>query len=88
MPEADPREPPPSSRRKWQFGIGTLLFAAIPVSLLAAALGGMLGQGAGKPLMPAAFFVVLCIATPLALLIVTGVARAVMLRWKDSNRQH
>lgn len=78
--------PPYSPRRRWQFGIGTLLLAAIPVSLLAAALGGMLGQGKAKPLMPAAFFVLLSIATPLALLIVTGVARAIAVRWKDSRR--
>ncbi|NUQ65396.1 MAG: hypothetical protein HUU20_23255 [Pirellulales bacterium] len=80
--QSEPRSP----RRRFQFGMATLLIAAIPVSLLAAALGGMLGQSAGRPLMPAAFFVVLSIATPLGLVIAVSLVRLVIAWWKQSGR--
>ncbi len=80
-----PASPPPK-RRRFQFGVATLLIAAIPVSLLAAALGGMLGQSAGRPMMPAPFFVLLSIATPLGLVIAVSLVRWAVDRWKHSDR--
>jgi len=86
MPDNDPNPSPSPTRRRFQFGVAAMLIAAIPVSLLAAALGGMLGQSTGKPLMPTAFFVVLSIATPLALMISVSLVRLAVAWWQRPGR--
>ncbi|NLE37067.1 MAG: hypothetical protein GX621_03485 [Pirellulaceae bacterium] len=66
-------EPPP--RRRFQFSLATLLFLALPVGLLAGALGGMLADDAGPAGGPRPFSVVLAMVVPLGLMIALSVAR-------------
>ncbi len=74
-------------RRRYQFGLGTLLLLTIPVSLLAAALGGMLGRGGAGPNVPQVYFILMCIATPLGLLIAASVLRWGLRTFLPSHRR-
>jgi hypothetical protein len=75
-----------SSRRRYQFGLATLLLLAIPVSLLAASLGGMLGQGGAGREIPPIYFLLMCIATPLGLAVAAGVVHWLRQTWRSSRR--
>lgn len=77
------RRPP----RRYQFGLAALLLAAIPVSLLAASLGGMLGRGGAAGRLPAGYFVLMCIATPLGLMVAASLLRQLLLWWKRRGPQ-
>ncbi len=78
MSQAEPSGPPP--RRPFQFGLSTLLLIMFLFSILAAALSGMLNRGAGKPTMPAGFYVMMAVAAPMAAMIAISLIRALR-RW-------
>ncbi len=69
MPDAEPPKPP---RRPFQFGLGTLFLVTAMVSVLAAALGGMLRAHSGRLSMHPGVFRLMAIVSPLAVLIVVS----------------
>jgi hypothetical protein len=75
MPETPPSDERPP-RRRFQFGLGTMLLAAVPVSVLTAAWAGMVGLGAENPLFPRGFFIVLAAGAPMALMILLSACRS------------
>jgi len=79
----DPESPPP--RRPFQFTLGTLLLVTALVSVLAAALGGLLRRRQGAFEMPPGFFVLMTIAAPVAVLIFLSLAQS-LLRWLNRRR--
>ncbi len=83
MPERRPveRQPPPA-RRPFQFGVGKMLLAVLPISVLAAAWAGMMGLGADHPRLPQGFFVLMAAAAPMALTILISVAGSLFRRAK------
>jgi hypothetical protein len=66
----------PPTRRRYQFGLATLLFLVLPVSILAGALGGMLQPGTTGVRLPRSFFVILAVMAPLGLMIAVSLVRA------------
>ncbi|MFH1266849.1 MAG: hypothetical protein ABIK89_14060 [Planctomycetota bacterium] len=81
---ADPQGP----RRRFQFGLGAMLLAAVPVSILSAAWAGMMGLGADNALLPQGFFVLMAAAAPVAVMILLSVCRTlVRLLGGDSRRR-
>lgn len=87
MAEHGPIEPRGRApRRRYQFGVATLLLLAIPVSLLAASLGGMLGQG-GAGRIPSDWFILMCAATPLGLAVLAGLGHYALQSWKHHSRK-
>ena len=74
MPDAEPAGP----RRPFQFGLATLLLIMLLVSVLAAALGGMLrGRTSVGARLPLGFFVAMIVAAPLAVMILLSLWRSV-----------
>lgn len=86
-PSSSPEPPVPRPPRRYQFGLATLLLAAIPVSLLAASLGGMLGHGRAEAQIPAGYFVLMCIATPLGLMVAASLLHQLLRWWKNRPPQ-
>lgn len=84
---SDSETPPPNRppRQPFQFSLGTLMFAALVVSLMAAALSGMLNRRAGTSPMPAGFFVAMAIFAPLAVMLLANLLLAIR-RWFDRRR--
>ena len=67
MPETAPGEPQPQRpRRRFQFGLGTMLLAVLPISILSAAWAGMMGLGANSTRVPQGFFILMAAAAPMA----------------------
>jgi len=89
MAETSPDEPqarPPKSRRRFQFGLGTMLVAVVPISLLAAAWAGMMGLGARNSPLPQGFYVLMAAAAPVAVMVLISVCRAVLRRLGQGGR--
>lgn len=83
MPQHRPIErQPPHARRRFQFGVGKMLLAVLPISVLAAAWAGMMGLGADHPRLPRGFFVLMAAAAPMALMILISLAGALFKRAK------
>ena len=79
MPETAPGEPQPQRpRRRFQFGLGTMLLAVLPISILSAAWAGMMGLGANSTRVPQGFFILMAAAAPMAVMILISVCRAVL----------
>jgi hypothetical protein len=74
----DPRDP--HSRRRWQFGIGSLLLFTTLFSLLMGAFAGMIRTSPGEPLAHGRLYLILAAAAPLGMLVVVGGSRA-LVRW-------
>jgi hypothetical protein len=62
-------------RRRFQFGLFSLLLLMLIVSVLAAALSGMLQLSDTS--LPRGFFVVMAVAAPMAVLVAVGLLRSV-----------
>ncbi len=65
-----PKDPAPT-RPRFQFGLRTLLLITVMVSVLSAALAGML-RGRFRAPMPPGFFELMAAAAPVALLLVVS----------------
>ena len=88
MPDTAPDEPePPRPPRRFQFGLGTLLLAALPISILSAAWAGMMGLGAENAVLPQGFFVLMAAAAPVAVMILISVCRMVFRLLAESSRR-
>ncbi|MFH1920418.1 MAG: hypothetical protein ABIP48_11100 [Planctomycetota bacterium] len=89
MSEPTPADPQgPRRRRRFQFGLGAMLLAAVPVSILSAAWAGMMGLGADNAFLPQGFFVLMAAAAPVAVMILFSVCRTlVRLLGGDSRRR-
>ena len=74
MPDAEPSEPR-RPRGRYQYSLASLLMLTGLVSVLAAALGGMLRGTYGESAVPVHYFVIMIIAAPL------GVMMFVSLLW-------
>lgn len=85
-PELHPPQPAPR-RRRFQFGLGTMLLAAVPISILSAAWAGMMGLGAENSKLPSAFYVLLAAAAPMGVMILFSVCRAVLRALDGSHRR-
>ena len=86
--ENEPSPPqPPRPKRRFQFGLGAMLLAAVPISILAAAWAGMMGLGAGNSQIPQGFFVLMAAAAPVGLMILIGVCRAVFQLLRRGRRR-
>lgn len=72
-------ERPPG--RRYQYSLSTLLLITALVSVLAAALAGMLQRQRGGASMPAGFFVLMAVAAPLAVMIVVSALRGLLRLW-------
>lgn len=85
----DPPEQPrqPARRRRFQFGLGAMLLAALPVSILSAAWAGMMGLGARNSRLPQGFYVLMAAAAPMALMVLISVCRGVVRLWAESRRR-
>jgi len=81
--EPQPRRP----RRRFQFGLGTMLLAALPISILSAAWAGMIGLGAGSTRLPQGFFVLMAAAAPMAVMILISVCRTIVRLLGGSRRR-
>ena len=57
-----------------------MLLAVVPISVLAAAWAGMMDLGADNSPFPQGFYVLMAAATPVALMILLSVGRAVVRR--------
>ena len=83
MPDAEPDGP----RRPFQFGLASLMLVTLLVSILAAALGGMLrSPGSGGVRLPPGFFLLMAAAAPLAVLILLSLLRTAA-RLRDRYRR-
>jgi len=82
----DPSQPgpPPRGSNSLQFTLATLLFLALPVSLLAGAYGAMIRSKRGEPAHW--FGLLLVAATPMALAISMGLYRSYRRRVKRRTR--
>jgi hypothetical protein len=79
MSETTPVEPkPPRRRRHLQFGLGTMLLAVLPISILLAAWAGMMGRGAENLPFPRAFFILMAAAAPMAATVLFSVGRSAL----------
>ena len=87
MPEAAPVEPEPPRRRRFQFGLATLLLAVLPISILSAAWAGMMGLGADNALLPQGFFVLMAAAAPMAVMILISLSRSTFRLLEQINRR-
>jgi hypothetical protein len=77
MSENTPVEPkPPRGRRHLQFGLGTMLLAVLPISILLAAWAGMMGRGAENLPFPRACFILMAAAAPMAVMVLWSVCRS------------
>ena len=85
-PELHPPQPP-RRRRRFQFGLRTMLLAAVPISILSAAWAGMMGLGAENSRFPPAFFVLLAAAAPVGVMILFSACRAVLRTLDESRRR-
>ncbi|MBN2578671.1 MAG: hypothetical protein JXB10_06735 [Pirellulales bacterium] len=84
---AGKESPKPFPRRRWQFGIGSLLLLTTLLSLLTGAFAGMIRVPAGEPLLHSRLYLVLAIAAPLGMLMVIGGCRTLIHWWgKRKNR--
>ncbi len=77
---------PPSPRRPFQFSLASLLLATVLVSVLAAALGGMLRRRSGHADMPPGFFVLMAAIAPMALMVGISLYRG-LVRLIDRRRR-
>jgi hypothetical protein len=88
MSDTPPIEPkPPGPRRRLQFGLGSMLLAVLPISILSAAWAGMMGVGASQPLLPQGFFVIMAAAAPLALVLFISLGRSALRRRRQGRRR-
>jgi hypothetical protein len=78
MPEEDR---PPPRRRRFQFTLASMFLAMTLLSILAAALGGMMREAEGRPWIMRGFFIVMAAALPVAMLIAISAMRAFE-RWR------
>ena len=76
----------PLPRRRWQYGIGTMLLIMIPLSLLAGALSGMLNPENSSVRLPRAFYVVLAIIAPMGLMVALS-AILVLRKWLADKKR-
>ncbi len=83
-PSGSYRQPPP--RRRWQYGIGTMLLVMIPVSILAGALAGMIDPENSGTQLHRGFYVVLAIITPMGLMVALSVI-LVIRKWMGQRRR-
>ncbi len=86
MPETCP-EPSKPPRRRLQFGLGTLLLAVVPISILSAAWAGMVGRGARNVRWPPGFFVLMAAAAPVAVMILLSVGRSLLRLLNRTSRR-
>lgn len=70
-------EPQPPEKRPFQFGLASMLLVMVLISVLAAALAGMVHRHQGRSTMRPGFFVLMAIAAPIGLMILAGLFRAV-----------
>jgi hypothetical protein len=70
-PDAEPSQPRRPSGR-YQYSLASLLLVTALVSVLAAALGGMLRNAYGESSVPLQYFVIMMIAAPLGVMIVVS----------------
>lgn len=84
-PSSDPQ--PPRRRRRLQFGLGAMLLAVLPVSVLAAAWAGMMGLGADRPALPRGFYVLMAAAAPMGLVIAISVGRSAVRLLRRARRR-
>jgi hypothetical protein len=75
MPDAEPTPPP---RQPFQFSLATLLLITALLSVLAAALAGMLRRQYGGSSLPSGFFVVMAVAAPMAVMILISLLYSVV----------
>ncbi len=75
MSNAETPPPEREPRRRFQFSLGTMLLAVLPISVLSAAWAGMTGFGARNSRFPQAFYVLLAAAAPMGVMIVISVFR-------------
>jgi hypothetical protein len=75
----------PHSRRRWQFGIGSLLLLTTLFSLLMGAFAGMIRPPPGESLARSRFYLILAAAAPLGMLVVIGGCRALIL-WREKRK--
>ena len=80
----DPSKKPPPNRRRYQFTLATLLFIAVPVSVLAGTWAGLIDFDGPTPLR--AFHLLVAAAAPMGILIAISLIRAVI-RSKGPRRK-
>ena len=73
-------------RRRWQYGIGTMLLIMIPFSILAGALAGMIDPEKSGSHLPRAFYVVLAIIAPMGLMVALSVI-LVLRKWLTERKR-
>ena len=78
MPDmsTDPSKKPPPNSRRYQFTLATLLFIAVPISILAGTWAGLLDFD--RPIPLRAFHLVVAAAAPMGILILVSLIRAVI----------
>ena len=81
-----PNKHNPTPRRRWQYGIGTMLLIMIPFSILAGALAGMLNPESGSVQLPRAFFVALAMIAPMGLMVALS-AVLVLRKWLAEKKR-
>ena len=72
----EPSKEPPSSSRRYQFTLATLLLIVVPVSILAGTWAGLIDFDAPTPLR--AFHLLVAAAAPMGILIFVSLIRAVI----------
>ncbi len=81
MSDAEPSRP----RRPFQFGLATLLLGMGLLSVLAAALGGLL-RNPMEAVYPRSFYVAMAAAAPMGVLIVISIFHAVARRFRRDRQ--
>jgi hypothetical protein len=85
MDEHEPTTTRPP-RGRYQYSLASLLLLTALVSVLAAALGGMLRREYFDSPTPAVYFLMMAIAAPIGVMIVVSLLRAAV-RWAARSRR-
>lgn len=88
MSDSPPKPQPPRSRKRFQFGVWVWFLAAFLVSAALAPVAGLMRAGRPTPLVRDRFSLLLLAATPVAVLLIVSLLRAVTRRDKDGGAKH
>jgi magnesium-transporting ATPase (P-type) len=76
----------PPSRKRWQFGLGSLMLFVTLFAVLMSALGGMIRIQSGEKIALPHSFLIMAIAAPMGMVIVISVFLAVK-QWYERRKK-
>ena len=78
---------PPTGRRRYQFGVWVWFPAALLVSVVMAAVAGMLRDDTADESLPRVFFILMAAAIPIGMLLLVSLLRLIFTRGPRRGRR-